>query len=515
VSEKRALPGQPSLRYLKLEAKQRRAAGEFATLHDAQLALAREHGQPSWAALREAVTAAAGSGGHALAHLAWIAARFGSAGEPGWAAPGEDELREHFTAEYLTRTPPGRLIAAITQVGPDLHANLVVSGATRFSVYARLGGRLVTAATEPRPPYRLASITQRPLGERISDPRTAAPPAAAAGPVPGEVPALAAGAVAGLGLAGLTLAGASAGEQPWTAAAGWASLERAEPLHADHVFPAWQVTTVVTAVTVLCRAAGGRLRLDDRANAYLTAVRLADDTVTIRDLLTYTAGVTDPREPFAPAAPPLAAVTGPVIACTGKRGIFGYGQAGYAALGEIIAERTGLAYSEAATRLVLRPLGLQQSRFPATGRADPLPGSPPAAGYPAVTCYDVAADGTFTPLDGLVCVFPAAGGLWTTAADLVRFGLGWASLLPRSLVAQAIRPHAQQPNGAHVGLGWGVNVPAGALGLVGNGPGAAASLLVSADGAHACAALANRQLLMEPVNAEVYQLLGGRNIRLD
>jgi hypothetical protein len=181
VSEKRALPEQPSLRYLKLEAKQRRAAGEFATLHDAQLALAREHGQPSWTALSEAVTAAAaaGSGRPALAHLAWIAARFGGAGEPGWAAPGEAELREHFAAEYLTRTPPGRLIAAITQVGADLHADLVVVGATRFSVYARLGGRLVTAATVPRPPYRLASIRQHPLGERISDPRTTAPPATA------------------------------------------------------------------------------------------------------------------------------------------------------------------------------------------------------------------------------------------------------------------------------------------------------------------------------------------------
>jgi CubicO group peptidase (beta-lactamase class C family) len=221
--------------------------------------------------------------------------------------------------------------------------------------------------------------------------------------------------------------------------------------------------------------------------------------------------VTDPGELFAPAVPALAAATGPVIACTGKRGTFSYGHAGYAALGEIIAERTGLAYSEAVTRLVLRPLGLQQSRFPATWPT----GSPPAAGYPAVTGYDVAADGTFTPLDGLVCVFPAAGGLWTTAADLVRFGLGWPSLLPRSLVAQATRPHARQPTGAHVGLGWAVNVPAGLLGLVGNGPGAAASLLVSAEGTRACAALANRQLPMEPVNAEVYQLLSGRSITLD
>ena len=47
----RPLPGQPSLRYLKLEARRRLAADEFTTLHDAQLAIAREHGQPSWTAL--------------------------------------------------------------------------------------------------------------------------------------------------------------------------------------------------------------------------------------------------------------------------------------------------------------------------------------------------------------------------------------------------------------------------------------------------------------------------------
>ena len=43
----RALPDRPSLRFLKVEAKRRLAAAEFDTLHDAQLAIAREHGFPS------------------------------------------------------------------------------------------------------------------------------------------------------------------------------------------------------------------------------------------------------------------------------------------------------------------------------------------------------------------------------------------------------------------------------------------------------------------------------------
>ena len=40
----RSLPDQPSLRFLKLEARRRLAAGEFRALHEAQLAIAREHG---------------------------------------------------------------------------------------------------------------------------------------------------------------------------------------------------------------------------------------------------------------------------------------------------------------------------------------------------------------------------------------------------------------------------------------------------------------------------------------
>jgi hypothetical protein len=51
----RPLPGRPSLRYLKLEAKRRLVAGEFPSLHEAQAALAREHGLPSWAALKQLI----------------------------------------------------------------------------------------------------------------------------------------------------------------------------------------------------------------------------------------------------------------------------------------------------------------------------------------------------------------------------------------------------------------------------------------------------------------------------
>ena len=76
----RSLPGHPSLRHLKLEAKRRLAAGEFPTLHDAQVAIAREHGLPTWAALKQRVSDIPDS--HAYPPLDHR--RFQAADQPGW-----------------------------------------------------------------------------------------------------------------------------------------------------------------------------------------------------------------------------------------------------------------------------------------------------------------------------------------------------------------------------------------------------------------------------------------------
>ncbi len=518
MTGERALPERASLRFLKLAAKRRHAAGEFPTLHAAQQAVARENGQPSWAALSHAVAAShadSGREGHALTQLRWILTRFAEAGQPGWAAPTDDELRGHFTGQFLAAVPPDRLTAMISELAPALRGELAVDSDAPFIAHGRLSGYLVSAATEPRSPFRLSAVRARRLGERISDPRVAEPPVTAAGPLPAQVPGVAAAAWRRLGMVGLAVAGADGPGRPrpapWTATTGWASLEDGEPLRAGHAFPVYQVTAAVTAVAVLCLAAAGQVRLDDPASGYLATVRLADDTVTVRELLSHTGGVTDPPGVYARSVPALAAVfaqaagpaltagADPVISCAGKRGTFGHSLAGYAALGEVVAGRTGLPCTEALTRLVLRPLGMSSSWFPARWPGD----QPGERGFPAVTGYDVAADDTFTPAEQSVCVFPAAGGLWATAADLVRLGLGWRSLLPRSLAEQALRPHAAQPSGVQTGLGWMINEPAGLVGLIGDGPGGAASLLVKGGGRQACAALVNRQVPAEPVTAAV------------
>jgi hypothetical protein len=89
--------------------------------------------------------------------------------------------------------------------------------------------------------------------------------------------------------------------------------------------------------------------------------------------------------------------------------------------------------------------------------------------------------------------------LWTTAADLIRFALGWSALLPAPLAEEALRPVARPRPSSEVaiGFGWRIN----------ESRGAAASLVVKLDSGKAYVALTNRGIPIEEVNGRVAQAL--------
>ncbi len=466
--ESRALPGRPNLRYLKLEAKRRLAAGEFRTLHDAQRAIAREYGQPSWAALKQAIdqateaNEAAEPDSPALDQLRWLRHRFSGAGQPGWTAPAEDELQEHFSEQFLAAIPPARLVQAVSQMAADLRGEFDVIKQVPLRAQVRLGDLEYVVAVEDEPPHRLAGLRALPLGGKVRDHRAPAPPRTR-GEVPAEVPAIAAAALADLGLPALLLAGApapdqastdqastdQASQQPWILALGWADLDRDEILDPGHLFPAPGVTALVTTTAVLRLVAAGRIGLDRPVNDHLRAVRLADDTITVREVLAHTAGVDnpEPRAMYAHKVQDLATVMSPVIACPGPRGAVRPSNGGVAVLGQLVADVTAQPYAEAVTGLVLAPLGLRDSSFP------DRPASVPAG---AVTGYALTGEGVFRPIPPQVPALQAVAGMWSTGADLVRLGLGWSSLLPEPLAREALTPQAEpgQPGSARTGLGW-------------------------------------------------------------
>ena len=207
----RALPARPSLRHLKLEAKRRLGAGEFVTLHDAQTAIAREHGLPNWARLKQACT----QDGPALVDLRWVVERFAGAGQPGWTAPGEDEFREHFDDRLLAAIPPGALTEAIAGIAPDLRTELVVIRQAPLEVQVQLAGQRYVAVAAAEPPHRLVGLRGFMLGDRITDPRVkAARRARTLGEPPDEIVAIATQARAELGLPALLLAGGEPAGEP-------------------------------------------------------------------------------------------------------------------------------------------------------------------------------------------------------------------------------------------------------------------------------------------------------------
>jgi CubicO group peptidase (beta-lactamase class C family) len=491
----RPLPSRPSLRYLKLEAKRRLAAGEFAALHDAQAAIAWEHGLPSWTALKQLIGGQPQQESYALPQLRWVIARFRDAGEPGWTAPDDDELRQHFDDQFLSEVPAGQLIAAITSAAADLREEPIVIGQAPLSAHVQIGGLEVFAAAEADPPHRLTGLQAPATGRPITDPRVAAPPPARTlGDVPAEMAGIADGALAELGLAALVLAG-GADTPAWVVAEGWADLDRGEILDTRHRFPALGIAALVTATAVLRLIADGHFALDDPANDYLRVVRLADDTITVRELLSHTAGVGNPAELFADAVPDLVTLAGPVIAWGGTRGVVRPSNGGYAVLGQLIADVTGSPYADAVTRFVLEPLGMTDSSFPAR-TAD--------LGADAVTGYNLTPEGTFVPVPAMLCTIPAVGGLWATAADLVRLGAGWSSLLPAALAREALTPQtAPGPGGRRVGLGWLISPRSGVAVHAGAGPGATASLLVRIRDNQVHVTMTNRFIPIDPINDRV------------
>lgn len=494
----RPLPGRPNLRYLKLEAKRRLAAGEFEILHDAQLAVAREHGQPSWVALKQLVAAPSAADNPALAQLRWVMARFKDAGSPSWAPPGENELREHFDDNFLATVPADSLVEMITSALPAWRGDVAVMAQTAHAVRARIGCLEVTASAAPNPPYQLTGLRALLLGGLAADPRAPAPPPhRTSGEVPGWAEGAADAILGELGLPGVVLAGGRPGGRPWTLAAGWADLDRGEVLQASHRFPVPGVSGLVTAVAVLRLVAAGHVGLDRPANDYLHAVRLADDTVTVRELLDSTGGIYSPVGPelLADQVPELAAVTGPVISCGGPRGVVQPSNGGIAALGQLLAEVTGTPYAAAAARLVLRPLGMNESMFPGTAGE---------FGPNAVSGYELDVKGVFVRVPVKVCTLPAAGGLWATALDLARLGAGWASLLPAGLARSALAAvSGSDGEELRAGLGWFLTPRGDVAFSSGSLPGSTASLLVRVRDGRVLVAMTTRQAPVGLINTYV------------
>ncbi len=206
---------------------------------------------------------------------------------------------------------------------------------------------------------------------------------------------------------------------------------------------AGSVSKAVAALAALRLVEQGLLSLDGDVNDHLTSWRLpADEPVTLRQLLSHTAGATVEFFPgYAPGAPIpslLDVLEGRPPANTDAvriepeaRGRHRYSGGAYVVVQALIADTTGLPFATAAAELVLYPLGMGDSTF-----EQPLPDPLQARAAAPGNVYPEA----------------AAAGLWTTPRDLALFGCalqlavaGRPSPVARETAALMLLPHAELP----------------------------------------------------------------------
>lgn len=217
----------------------------------------------------------------------------------------------------------------------------------------------------------------------------------------------------------------------------------------DAVFQAGSISKTVAAATVLTLAEQGRVDLDAPVDTVLrswpTTGFPRPEQVTLRTLLSHTAGVDTPGYLGQPADRPLpstagsldGATTGAPVRQSGVPGTYDYSGGGYTIAQQVVEDVTGRPFAEVARDEFLEPTGLTGSGYDCTQSA--APGPRDAAGH--------LMDGSVAPRYRYVEA--AAAGFCTTIDDVARLAVWLGSDDPRAAAMRAPAPGT----GGRYGLG--------------------------------------------------------------
>lgn len=278
------------------------------------------------------------------------------------------------------------------------------------------------------------------------------------------------------------------------------------PVNADTLFQMASVSKWVTAWGVMTLVEAGKIDLDAPVSRYLRRWRLPptrydNDRVTVRGLLSHTAGLTDGLGycGFAPGQPVQAlesSLTAAADACpftdgavaVGTRpGGWQYSGGGYSLLQLMIEDISGQSFADYMDAAVLKPLGMHRSTFRtgAEGSAD------------VAEFFDI--DGS--PAQHFSYTASGAASLYSSASDLTRFVnahrpgpngavAGRRVLSPQSLEAM-MAPEAVLLGRSHWGLGVRLYAHNGAGGHI-----------IGHDGGNAPAV--NNSVRLDPVSGNAF-----------
>jgi CubicO group peptidase (beta-lactamase class C family) len=206
------------------------------------------------------------------------------------------------------------------------------------------------------------------------------------------------------------------GDIVWSNAVGTADYDAGSEATADTQYRIGSITKTFTAVAVMQLRAAGMLDLDDRLEQHLEGV--ANGSPTIRRMLSHLSGLQrEAGEMFvtgeSPTEDELVDAMSAIEFVSPPGAQHHYSNLAFALLGQVVARKGGLAYTDYVDERIIRPLGLSRTTW--------RPQAPKAQGYLVDEYARTVWREPETDLGGTA----AAGQLWSTVEDLGR----WAAFL--------------------------------------------------------------------------------------
>ena len=261
-------------------------------------------------------------------------------------------------------------------------------------------------------------------------------------------------------LPSFSVAVSQGGETVYSAAVGYADLENSVLATPETVYPIGSITKMVTAVAALRLAERDELDLDVPIQEYCAAFPEKSRPITTRQLLAHLGGVRHydyrrfeedflNKKTYASIEDALQKFSGdPLVAEPGSE--FHYSSWGYVVAGCVIEGASGLSYSDAIERDVLKPAGTVSTRLDVVKEIIPHR----ARGYSQTDEGGWANSGCFDASDR----YPA-GGLVGSPEDLVRLA---NALLERRLLGEDSLKTMMSPqstsSGGSTGHGLGLKI---------------------------------------------------------
>ena len=297
------------------------------------------------------------------------------------------------------------------------------------------------------------------------------------------------------GIPSIAVAVAKDGRIVHEAAFGFADAGR--PATVDTPYPLASVTKPFVAAAVLQLAARGVVDLDQPAHRYAGGWIPTTDHYTLRQLLNHTSGLPTYATIYWNNEPPRSLES--MFARYGFTAhppgtVSEYSNLGYGLLGHILEVQTGQKLDAVLQGEVLRPLGLRHTMLVDSAA------TPPGAAHK----YDAAGK----PLPDTYNDTPAAGNLYASVHDLVRFGMHQLAHPTYEYVDRgALYPYYDS---SYYGLGWYFRTTKKGTRVVwheGGMPGASSIIVLLPDQHIAAAAVINSNDHNDAAQSIVNQLI--------